>query len=130
MTSLHDDGGLYFSVFYPWAEVEDDLPENQFYPDHSLPLPNGEVASITTKHTIDKQAQILTRTHRYQILREGQVEREHESVQTIHYCMEPDWTHLLDATGFELTDTIWDFLPEPDEDDETAGVTTFYAIKK
>lgn len=123
-------GGLYFSVFYPWAEVEDERPQNKFYPDHSLTLPDGKTASITTKHSIDKQAQVLTRTHRYQISNRDTVEREHDSVQIIRYCEEADWLHLLDATGFKLTDTFWDFLPEESEDDESAGVTSFLAVKE
>ena len=127
---LHEGGGLYFSVFYPWAEVEDELPANQFYPDHTLPLPDGKTASITTKHTIDKQAQILTRTHRYELSNNGDLEREHQSTQVIRYCVEEDWKHLLDATGFRLTDTFWDFLPQQSEEDETAGVTTFCAVKE
>lgn len=127
---LTEGCGLYFSVFYPWAEIEDELPQNEFYPDHSLTLPNGKTASITTRHSIDKQAQILTRTHRYEISSNAGVEREHESIQTIRYCSEADWTHLLEATGFKLTDTFWDFLPEETESDDTAGVTTFFAVKQ
>ncbi|MGJ8726530.1 MAG: class I SAM-dependent methyltransferase [Roseibacillus sp.] len=123
-------GGLYFSVFYPWAEVENELPENEFYPDHSLTLPNGKRASIETKHRIDKDAQILTRSHRYQISNRDDIERQHESTQVIRYCVEEDWLHLLDAAGFQLMDTFWDFLPKQDEEDESAGVTTFFAEKK
>ncbi|MFC0016483.1 class I SAM-dependent methyltransferase [Roseibacillus persicicus] len=126
---LEVGGGIYFSVFYPWAEVFDELPENEFYPDHSLTLPDGKTASITTKHSIDKDAQILTRVHRYEISSSDGVEREHESTQVIRYCEEPDWEHLLDATGFKVTEVFWDFLPDQDEEEETAGVTTFFAVK-
>ena len=130
---LTPGSGLYFSVFFPWAEIEDELPQNKFYPDHSITLPDGKTASVTTKHRIDKQAQILTRTHRYEISSSTGVEREHESTQTIRYCSEADWTHLLEATDFKRTDTFWDFLPEEDNGDEsedTAGVTTFFAVKQ
>ena len=133
---LAEGGGLYFSVFYPWAELEGDLPEGEFYPDHSLTLPDGKKASIATSHRLDREQQILTRTHRYQISQNEQVEREHESTQTIRYCEEADWIHLLDAMGFQLTTTFRDFLPEITESsegkegDESAGVTTFLAFKE
>ena len=127
---LPSGGGLYFSVFYPWAEVDGELPENEFYPDHSLTLPDGSVATITTKYAIDRPAQILTRTHRYQITNSDTVEREHQSTQVIRYCEEADWLHLLDATGFQVTDTFLDFQPDEGEAEETAGVTTFLAVKQ
>ena len=127
---LPKNGGLYFSVFYPWAELEGEQPENTFYPDHSVPLPDGKTARITTKHSIDRQAQILTRTHRYELLQGEAVEKEHESQQIIRYCTEEDWENLLDATGFELKKVIRDFTPQEKDEDETAGVTTFIAVRK
>ncbi len=130
---LPSGGGLYFSVFYPWAELENELPENEFYPDHSLDLGDDNEAQLTTKHQLDRQAQILTRTHLYQIKKGPEVQREHQSTQTIRYCEDRDWEHLLDATGFELTATYYDFEPTLDESSdqaETAGVTTFWAVKR
>ena len=129
---LPPDGGLYFSVFYPWAELESELPENEFYPDHSLTLPNGQTARLTTKHSLDRQAQILTRTHHYELLTGNEVERSHQSTQIIRYCTEEDWAHLLDATGFRIQEKIEDFDPSQtnnEEAGETAGVTTFFAVK-
>lgn len=127
---LPSGGGLYFSVFYPWAEIENELPENEFYPDHSLSLPDGNTASLATKYSLDRSAQILTRTHRYELSRNNSVVREHLSTQVIRYCEESDWVHLLEATGFRLIETIHDFQPNGEEEEETAGVTTFLAIKE
>lgn len=123
-------GGLYFSVFYPWAELQGDLPEDEFYPDHSLTLPDGNQAKLFTKHSLDREAQILTRSHHYQLLSRGETIREHRSTQIIRYCEEEDWQHLLDACGFRVQKTFRDFQLENIGDDETTGVTTFLAVRR
>lgn len=123
-------GGLYFSVFYPWAELEKELPENEFYPDHALALPDGKRAELKTKYSLDRQGQILTRTHRYELQAGGELKQEHTSTQVIRYCTEEDWEHLLDATGFEVKKRIFDFEPQGGEDEETAGVTTYLAVRR
>ncbi len=127
---LSPEGGLYFSVFYPYAELENELPENEFYPDHNLTLPDGRTAQLTTKHSIDRTTQILTRIHRYEILQHKVSEKIHESTQIIRYCTEDDWKNLLDATGFQIKEIIHDFDREENDPEETAGVITFLAMKK
>ena len=127
---LPANGGLYFSVFYPWAELEKELPENEFYPDHEIILPDGTTARIETKHSLDRQQQILTRVHRYSILKDKTVLKEHQSTQTIRYCSDEDWQHLLEATGFKVQRVIYDFDPQESDSEETSGVSTFIARKE
>ncbi|MBK1834131.1 class I SAM-dependent methyltransferase [Roseibacillus ishigakijimensis] len=126
---LTEGGGLYFSVFYPWLELEGELPEGEFYPDHSLPLPDGKEAAIVTRHELDRAAQILTRTHRYELRAGAGVERSYESRQVIRYATEEDWENLLHAAGFAVEERWEDFSQEENAGEESAGVTTYLARK-
>ena len=90
-------------------------------------LPDGSRARMYTSHSLDKTQQILTRNHRYELVKGTEISK-HQSRQVLRYCSEEDWRHLLHATGFEIVETFTDFEENPtplDVDDSTAGVTTF-----
>lgn len=126
---LGNGGGLYLTVFYPWAEVMGDLPKGERYLDHQLDLSDGSQATIHTEHELDEDALRLTRRHFYEITVEGTVTRSYQSTQVLRYCQEDEWEDLLRATGFKVEKTIHDFDPQQSADEDSAGVTTFFAIK-
>ncbi|MGE9269416.1 MAG: class I SAM-dependent methyltransferase, partial [Verrucomicrobiales bacterium] len=64
---LNPDGTLYLTTFVPFAEIDGELPEGEWYPDHDLDLPGGGKARIQTRHEIDHEQQILSREHHYQL---------------------------------------------------------------
>ena len=124
---LPKGGGLYLTVFFPLAEVYEELPAGEDYLDEELMLPDGSRARMYTSHSLDKTQQILTRNHRYELVKGTEISK-HQSRQVLRYCSEEDWRHLLHATGFEIVETFTDFEENPtplDVDDSTAGVTTF-----
>lgn len=127
---LGKDGALYLTVFYPWAEVMGDLPKGERYLDHELVLADGTQATIHTEHELDEDALRLTRHHFYEMTVKGAETRKYQSTQVLRYCQEDEWQDLLAATGFKIERVIHDFDPELTEDEDSAGVTTFLAIKE
>jgi SAM-dependent methyltransferase len=109
---LGDKGSLYFSSFTPVAEIMGDLPENEWYPDHQTTLSDARLATIHTRHQIDRELQKLHRQHRYEIFStSGECESSHESEQIIHWFTRQQWkSHLRDA-GFVIEQQIPDFRP-------------------
>ncbi|MDP0490481.1 MAG: class I SAM-dependent methyltransferase [Verrucomicrobiota bacterium JB023] len=126
---LSDGGGLYLTVFEPLAELEGDLPENESYLDHQLTLPDGTDASIHTRHELDRANRILTRHHHYELKRDGESLRAHDSTQVMHYFEEGELESALVLAGFELKRYLIDFGMN-EEEDETAGITTYHAVAK
>src|SRR5690606_10339690 len=43
---VRPEGGLYLTVFRPDAELEGDLPEGSWYPDHEVRLPDGRIGAV------------------------------------------------------------------------------------
>lgn len=110
---LTEDGALYFSSFTPVAEIYGELPENDWYPDHQTPLDDGQLATIHTRHSVDREHQILHRWHRYQIIAaDGSVTAEHESQQIIRWFSREQWKSHLSAAGFTIKKQIPDFKPQ------------------
>jgi SAM-dependent methyltransferase len=64
---LENHGGLYLTVFMPYAELLGDLPENTWYPDHQATLPDGSEGRLETRHRLDHGKQLLHREHRYSL---------------------------------------------------------------
>ena len=126
---LAPKGGLYLSVFYPWAEVMGELPTDERYQDHQIELPDGSLATIYTEHSLNQDTLTLTRKHNYEISSKGEISQSYQSTQVLRYCQEDEWIDLLQATGFKVTKTIHDFDPEQEPDEEGAGVTTFFLEK-
>jgi SAM-dependent methyltransferase len=112
---LTADGILYLTVFRPFAELDGELPENEWYDDHQTELPGGGNASLRTLHQIDRQGRILHRRHHYRVEQDGEV-REHHSEQTIRWFEPKQLARMLDDAGFGIDRALADF-------DETIPVT-------
>jgi SAM-dependent methyltransferase len=106
---LENHGGLYLTVFMPYAELLGDLPENEWYPDHQVTLPDGREGVLETRHRLDRSRQILHRQHRYSLARDPPV--SHHSEQTLRWIEHPQMLELLEKTGFQLVCYLLDFDP-------------------
>jgi SAM-dependent methyltransferase len=127
---LAPSGGLYLTVFYPHAEDEGDFPEGERYLDHEIALPDGSEARIFTEHHLDREALTLTRIHDYEIHRSNGSHETHRSQQTIRYALAAEWQQLLETSGFAIAKVDYDFEHNEPPQEESAGITTFFAIKK
>ena len=111
-TMLQDRGMIYLSTFTPLAEILGDLPENTWYPDHQTLLPDGSLAVLHTLHRVDREQQLLERSHRYEIHdSSGQCLSSHESQQRIHWITREQLKRMLTAAGFEIVQQYADFKP-------------------
>ena len=116
-TRLTDDGILYLTVFRPFAELDGDLPENEWYDDHQADLPGGGSATLITRHQLDREAQLLHRQHHYRVEQDTKV-REHRSEQTVRWFEPKQLVRLLEDTGFTIDRALADFdesLPVTDD---------------
>ena len=128
---LEDRGGLYLTVFMPYAELLGDLPENAWYPDHRVTLPDGREGLLETRHHLDRGQQLLHREHRYFL--SGDPPATHESQQTIRWIEHQEMLDLLKSTGFHLVRHFLDFdpyrvVPNPDLVDFD-GILTYLAVR-
>lgn len=112
---LTDDGVLYLTVFRPFAELDGELPENEWFPDHEVEILGGGRASLESRHRLDRENQVLHREHHYRLEKDGEV-REHRSEQTIRWFEPGPLAEMLDEAGFEIDRACADF-------DETEPVT-------
>ena len=130
---LENHGGLYLTVFIPYAELSGELPENEWYPDHQATLPNGNQALLETRHRLDLGQRLLHREHRYSV--SGDIPRTHRSRQTIQWFEPSEMAAMLEASGFGISGVFADFDPQrllmnPDADDEHDGILTYHAVKR
>jgi hypothetical protein len=128
---LEDRGGLYLTVFMPYAELLGDLPENQWYPDHQATLPDGRTGLLETRHRLDRANQLLHREHRYSL--SGDPPVTYESRQTIRWIEHAEMLELLEISGFRLRRFFLDFDPDrtvadPDHEDFD-GILTYLAAR-
>lgn len=128
---LENHGGFYLTVFMPYAELLGDLPENQWYPDHQVTLPDGRQGLLETRHRLDRKQQLLHREHRYSL--SGNPPATHQSRQTIRWIEHPEMLALLEKTGFRLDRFFVDFDPtravaDPDRADFD-GILTYQATR-
>lgn len=128
---LENRGGLYLTVFMPYAELLGDLPENTWYPDHEAKLADGRVGVLETRHRLDRKKQLLHREHRYSLSGEPPV--THESRQTIRWIEHGEMIALLEDSGFRLDRFFVDFDPrreveDPDREDFD-GILTYQATR-
>ncbi|MFC7335765.1 class I SAM-dependent methyltransferase [Haloferula chungangensis] len=121
-------GLLYLTVFIPYAEIDGELPENEWYPDHELTLPDGRHASIRTKHQLDRRKRLLKREHHYQ-LTDGEEIREHRSKQSIRWFSAHQLAKLIADVGFIVETAVADF-DEQLAVDEDSQIITLVARKK
>jgi SAM-dependent methyltransferase len=124
---LENHGGLYLTVFMPYAELLGDLPENEWYPDHHATLPDGRTATLETRHRLDRRNQILHREHRYTLPGSP----IHLSRQSLRWIEPPQMNGLLANAGFHLDRCFLDFDPdfttEAPEDEDFDGILTYLA---
>lgn len=129
---LEKGGGLYLTVFMPYAELLGDLPENEWYEDHRVTLDDGRSGLLETRHQLDPTRQVLQREHRYSI--SGNPPLTHESRQTLHWIEHPQLLPLLEICGFQVDRFFLDFDPARMADDPDAvdfdGILTYHATRK
>ena len=128
---LENHGGLYLTVFMPYAELLGDLPENEWYPDHRAILSDGREGSLDTRHRLDRKHQLLHREHRYSLT--GNPPASHTSQQTIRWIEHREMLALLEKTGFRMNRFFIDFDPDrtaadPDSIDFD-GILTYQATR-
>lgn len=119
---LVDQGILYLSVFRPFAELDGDLPENEWYPDHHATLPDGGRATLRTRHRLDRTRRILHREHHYRLEQSGSV-REHRSEQTVRWFEPGQLAAMLRDAGFVVDRAVADFDEEQAVSDEAQILT-------
>lgn len=128
---MKTNAGLYLTVFMPFAELEGELPENEWYEDHETTLPRGQRALLTTRHRIDHEQKTIHREHRYSI--DGDPSKIHESKQSIRWIDHTEMLSLLEKCGFELKRHCFDFTGMPILDtmtsDDCTGIFTYRAEK-
>lgn len=128
---LENHGGLYLTVFMPYAELLGDLPENEWYEDHRATLPDGREGLLETRHRLDHSRQVLMREHRYFL--SGEPPLTHESTQSIRWIEHQQLLTLLEESGFQLDRFFLDFdanrtCEDPDAVDFD-GILTYHATR-
>ncbi len=128
---LENHGGLYLTVFIPYAELLGDLPENEWYEDHRVTLPDSRTGLLETRHRLDHAQQRVEREHRYSLSGEPPV--RHESRQTLRWFEHGQMVALLDDCGFRVDRFFADFdatriVTDPDEIDFD-GILTYHATR-
>jgi SAM-dependent methyltransferase len=125
---LKPGGGLYLTLFVPFAEIEGDLPEGEWYPDHQATLADGQEAKLESRHRLDMKRQLLHREHRYFL--SGKESRQHRSKQTLHWYSYRQISRMLELAGFQISNAFTDFDPsQPVVDPDSAdfdGILTFH----
>ena len=128
---LENHGGLYLTVFMPYAELLGDLPENQWYEDHRVTLPDGREGLLETRHRLDRRRQLVEREHRYSLT--GNPPQTHRSRQTIRWIEHPELIALLADCGFRVDRFFLDFDPERQVSDPEVvdfdGILTYHATR-
>lgn len=128
---LEHHGGLYLTVFMPYAELLGDLPENEWYEDHRVTLDDGRMGLLETRHRLDRGNQLLEREHRYSLT--GTPPENHQSMQTIRWFEHAELVALLATCGFRVDRFFLDFdpareVPDPDCVDFD-GILTYHATR-
>jgi SAM-dependent methyltransferase len=128
---LENHGGLYLTVFMPYAELLGDLPENEWYEDHQVTLADGREGILETRHWLDHEKQQVEREHRYTL--SGNPPLTHESRQIIRWFEHGQMTSLLKDCGFRVDRFFVDFDPsrvvvDPDRIDFD-GILTYHATR-
>ena len=131
LASLHrllaPGGLLYLTVFLPFAELDGELPENEWYLDHELDLDPDRRAVVHTRHRLDRADQVLHREHRYQLQEPGRV-LEHLSRQTVRWFTPVQLHRLLTDAGFSPDRAVGDFDEDVPVDDD-AQILTVVALR-
>lgn len=116
---------LYLTLFFPWAEMSGDLPQNEWYFDRDIKLPSGGTGELETRHKIKEQTGSLVRKHRYTMKDgAGKVVKREETEQRLRFFTDVALKNLLGKAGWEITKEI-NNLGEGDEDDLVYVATLF-----
>jgi len=108
---------LYLTLFFPWAELSEDLPANEWYFDRGISLPSGETGELETRHKIKEQSGSLVRKHRYTMKdAAGKVVKKEETEQRMRFFTDVGLKNLLKKTGWEIEKEI-NNLGDGEEDD-------------
>jgi SAM-dependent methyltransferase len=128
---LKDGGGLYLTIFMPYAELLGDLPENEWYEDHQVTLADGRFGLLKTRHRLDHEQQIVMREHHYSL--SGHPPVSHVSKQQIRWFEHAQITLLLAECGFRVCRLFLDFDPKRRVVDPSGidfdGISTYFAEK-
>ena len=123
---LVDDGALYVTNFIPLAEIQGELPENEWYEDHRIVLADGTMAIMRTRHQIDRLAQRLIREHHYQCIdTQGNLIKEFHSKQKLQWFYRVPWKKMLEQAGFEVVRQYGDFEKNKKSLNHAQILTTF-----
>lgn len=128
---LENGGGFYLTVFMPYAELLGDLPENEWYEDHKVTLPDGRKGILETRHRLDRERQLVEREHRYSL--SGNPPVTYHSRQTIRWFEHGEIVSLLANCGFRMDRFFVDFdqdrvVSDPDRVDFD-GILTYHTTR-
>jgi SAM-dependent methyltransferase len=127
---LHPGGGLYLTIFIPWAEITGDLEEGTWFIDQEAPLTDNKKARCHTRFQIKRITQLLQREHRYEIVDEkNNVLEQSRSTQQLTWFWQREITLLLKQAGFSTKHIIGDFAAGISCDDNSQ-VLTIIACKE
>lgn len=116
---------LYLTLFFPWAEISGDLPQNAWYFDRKISLPSGEIGELETRHRIKEQTGSLVRKHRYTRKGvDGKVLEREETEQRLRFFTDLALKNLFKKAGWEIAKEI-DNLGDGDEDGLVYVATVF-----
>ncbi len=128
---LDEKGSIYLTVFMPYAELLGDLPENEWYHDHEVTLPNGRHGLLETRHRLDFENQRVEREHRYTL--SGDPPQTHVSKQSIRWIEHAEMMTLLAGCGFRVETFFLDFDPakvvENPDNVDFDGILTYHATR-
>lgn len=128
-THLQPGGGLYLTIFIPWAEITGELEEDCWFLDHEALTPEGHTARCHTRFRIQRATQGLSREHRYEIVDESGLPLEQSSSrQNLRWYSLGEMTQLLKDAGFVIEQVISDFDPGIEPDDRSQ-ILTFTATR-
>jgi len=127
---LAPGGFLYLTLFIPWAELEQETPEGQWFIDKEIKLTSDTSALCKTRYWIDEEHQLVTRDHIYQLLDQKKNIFEKQALQQkIHYIWPNQLVDFLESEGFSIINSTSDFDKDKKVDEESS-IMTFFAKKE
>lgn len=126
---LHPGGGLYLTMFIPWAELTGELEQGIWFLEREAAMPAGNIARCHTRFHIRRLSQMLSREHRYEILdARAQVLESSTSTQNLSWFWPREIKRLLADAGFVLHELIGDFSPDIPCDDDSQIITCIASL--
>lgn len=130
-TCLAPSGWLYLTAFVPSAELEGEVPANEWFLDRELTLPDQSHATVETNHSLDPSTRSLLRRHRYRLTApDGKLLASHDCTEHIHWLEPHEWIKLLHSNGFRVSKKIANFDPRDDTPLNEATVFTLLAQRR